>query len=488
MGQIATAVLSLLITPTLVNALGLKTYGLYLILQSMTSYLILATLGAGSATVTHIATARADGDQLRLRQVLRYSLLMHGPPVILAAAAAALAARPLLTGVYQVPPELLDTGLRVIAAAAVATVFFSLTQAASSALLGLQRFDAAAIVSVLQSGLPPILSLLLVRSGRGVTYMAAAFALVQASSAALSWGFLRRALRAEARAHGKIHENLTLRSFVAWSLSQWLGQMAWIVNYQFDRVFAAHHVSLAGMTLYAVPAGLLQRLNVIPATFGVVAQPMLAEVRGAADTTQFHRLYLRQFRLLLLISLPGLVLLFALMPQFLSLWLGGSFGDTGVWPARLLVLAQAAALLFILPGTAASIRNKPWYMPGVTWAQALISVIAWAFLVGPWDLVGLGLGSLLAQLLPALVFIPWIHRSVLGLRLADFLSEGVFVPACCAALMFAVVFPFHDRATSWPLMAGFAAGGLLIYAAATWVLLGSEDRALIRRYLKRSAP
>lgn len=486
LGQLATAAVSFLVTPTLVNTLGLETYGLYLILQSLTSYLILAALGAGGTTVTLSATARADGDVLRLRQVLRYSLFLHGAPVLAAAAAAAFAARPLLSGVYDIPPHLLETGTRVVAAAAVGTVFFSLAQCASSALLGLQRFDAAAVIGLLQSGLTPVLAVLLVRSGRGVVALAAAYALVQALSAALAWSVLRSVLDEEATATGGAHSRLGFKGFVKWSLSQWLGQMSWIVNYQFDRIFAAQQVSLAGMTLYAVPAGLLQRLNVIPATFGVVAQPMLAEVRSAGDAAQFHRLYLRQFRLLLWMSLPGLVLLFALMPQFLSLWLGGSFGNIGVWPARHLVLAQAAALLFVLPGTAAAIRGKPWYSTAVTWAQALISVTAWYFLVGPYDLVGLGFGSLLAQALPAVFFIPWIHRKVLGLTLSDFLAEGVFMPASCAALMFAVVFPFHDRATSWPLMAGFCVGGLLVYAAATWVLMGSDDRALVRRYLKRS--
>lgn len=488
LGQASTAIASFLATPFLIGHLGLEVYGLYVILQSATNYLTLAALGAGGATVSHVAAARADGDHARLLKVLRYSFLMHGPTVLVAGVVAATAARPLLSGLFQVPEHLLGSGVRVLAGAAVGAVFFSLTQAAVNALQGLQRFEASNTVTFVQSGLLPLVCVVLVRAGGGVESMALAYAVIQAAGAAWAWAWLWRVVSHDAKHDARHKEHLSLAGFASWSFSQWLGQLAWIVSFQLDRVFAAQHVSLAAMTLYAVPVGLLQRLNMIPATFNSVALPMLTELRAPAARSELQRLYLRQFRLLLWLGLPGLVLLFSFMPQFLSLWLGGQFGDASVWPARLQVIAQAFALFTALPGAAALALGAPWALPGLAWSQALLSVGAWSVLVPRWGLVGVGWGALLAQAVPTVFYLVLVHRRVLHLDVRRFVEQSVLAPAACAGAMLAVVFPFHASVSGWASLAAMSAGGLGVYALAAWVLLGSDDRALVRRYVDRQRP
>lgn len=482
LGQAATALASFLATPYLVRAFGLEGYGLYVILQSAVNYMMLATFGAGGSAFRHVAAASAEGDGPRLRGALRWSLLFHGPTVLLAAAAALALAEPMLRALFQVPPELMPAARRVLGGAAAGALFFSLTTWATTALQGLQRFGASNAITFVQTGLMPALAVALAWAGLGLDAIAWCYAAVQAAGAAAAWLWLSRLLP-ETAAGGSGRGRMPFSRFASWAFSQWLGQMAWIVSYQLDRVFAARHVSLAGMTLYAVPVGLLQRLNVIPATFTSVALPMLSELRTPGE--ELHRLYLRQYRLLLWLGLPGLVLLFSLMPQFLSLWLGGRFGDDSVWPARLQVVAQGFVLLTALPSVAVLSHGKPWMSPALNWAQALISLAAWAVLVPRLGLVGVGWGGLLGQALPALVFIPLVHRGVLGLGAARFAAEGLFAPAACAGLMLALVFPLHARATSWLALAAFAAAGLAAYGAAAWALLGTDDRALVRRYLAR---
>lgn len=483
LGQAAAAGASFLATPYLVRHFGLETYGLYVILQSAVNYLMLASFGAGGAAVRHIAAAQIEGDATRLRGALRWSLLFHGPTVLLAAAVALMSARPLLRGLFQVPPELMGAAVRVLWGAAAGAMFFSLTTWATTAMNGLQRFGASNTITFVQTGLMPVLAVVLARAGLGLDAVAWGYALVQALGAAVACVWLKNLIPNDA-ADKKTGASMPFSRFASWAFSQWLGQVAWIASYQLDRVFAARHVSLEGMTLYAVPVGLLQRLNVIPATFTSVALPMLSELRTPGE--DLHRLYLRQYRLLLWLGLPGLILLFSLMPQFLSLWLGGRFGDASVWPARLQVFAQGFVLLTALPSVAVLTHGKPWMSPALNWAQAFISLAAWAVFVPQWGLVGVGWGGLLGQALPALLFLPLVHGKVLRLNAARFLVEGLFAPAACAGVMLAVVFPFHDRATGWLSLAGFTAAGLAAYALTAWVLLGAEDRALVRRYLSRS--
>lgn len=480
LGQAATAVASFLATPYLIRRFGLEAYGLYVILQSAVNYIVLANFGAGASAFRHIAAAKAENDGPRVRATLRWSLFFHGPTVLVTAALAVSLARPLLQRLFQVPPELLALGVRVMWGAAVGAVFFSLTTGATTAMSGLQRFGPANAVTFFQMGLMPLAAVALAWAGFGLDAIAWCYAVIQALGTGAAWLWLR-AMLAETELGPENEGHMPFARFASWALSQWLGQLAWIVSYQLDRVFAAQHASLAGMTLYAVPVGLLQRLSVIPATFTSVALPMLSEMRETDE--KLRLLYLRQFRLLLWLGLPGLVLLFSLMPQFLSLWLGGRFGDAAVWPARLQVIAQVFSLLTAMPSITVMSHGKPWMPPALTWSQAVISLLAWALLVPSWGLLGVGWGALLGQALPAVVFLHLFHRHVIRLRIGRFISEALFAPALSAGTMLAVVFPFHDRASNWTSLALFAAAGVSAYALSSWALLGAEDRALVRRYV-----
>jgi O-antigen/teichoic acid export membrane protein len=253
------------------------------------------------------------------------------------------------------------------------------------------------------------------------------------------------------------------------------------VTFQLDRLFIARTSSLAALTLYAVPSGLLQRLQIFPAAVSTVLIPMMSEVSGGDGDETLRRMYVRSQRFLLWILLPALVLLFALMPQFLSLWLGGEFGGRSVWPARLLVVSQGFFFLNYSVNSVSASRDRPWYPSAVAWAQALISLGAWALLIGRYQLLGVALGSLLAQAIPTTVYLLVVHAKLLDLPAGRFISEALARPFLSAGLLLAAVMPFHQLASTWPRLLGMGAGGGALYYASAWRLLDRDDRELCRR-------
>ncbi|MBI4371682.1 MAG: oligosaccharide flippase family protein [Elusimicrobia bacterium] len=481
LGQAAGLAVGLVATPVLVSRLGLERYGLYVLLQAAASWLSLLTLGAGAAAVRWIAALKTAGDGRGMRRAARLTLLFHGPAVLAGSAALALAARPLLARVFRVPEPLLALGADVLALGAAGAFFFVLSLAAGALLQGLQRFDAQATVSFLQGAPTAAGAAVLAALGADLRAVALWYAAWNAIVAALSLAWAGVLLRRAAPDQGP--GRVPPGEFASWGLSQWVSSVAGLVCGQFDRVFAARHATLAGLTLYAVPVGLLQRLQVLPAMLSTVLAPMLVEFE-AGDREGLRRLYLRATRVLFGLVLPILVLLFCLIPQFLSIWLGGEFGDRSVWPARLLILAQAAGLLSNLPNTTAFARGRPWSIPVLTWSQAAASSLAWALLAPRWGLLGIAWGTLLAQSLPALVFAAWAQRRVLDLPPSRFLREGLFAPALASLLLLAAVFPLHAWAGTWTRLIGVSAAGLVFYAAAFWRLAPPLDRELALGYLR----
>ena len=482
LGQVGTAAASFFAIPFLLHRLGGQTYALYILMHAVAGYLALLSFGAGTATVKYVAQFNAAQDARGLRAVLRYSAAMHLFGALAAAVFLLVGVRFCAVRLFHVPEPLLPAAILVLRCAAGAAIFTGLFQFACAVLQGLQRFDWNSLLAFSQNGLMPVGAAAAVALGLGLSGVAGWYVALSVGGGLLALSLARSALPAWRRGDGG--EGLGLKAYGGYSLGLWLGALASMVSFQSDKIFLARGVSLAGLTLYAVPAGLLQRLAVLPAIIAAVLMPMLSEVQGPDASEALRRMYLKSVRFLLWAVLPAYALLFALMPQFLGLWLGGDFPALSVWPARLLVLSQAVYALNFIPNSVAAGRDRPWLLAGAAWAQALLSVLAWILLIPRYHLLGVALGSLIAQVLPTCVYLAVLHRRVLGLAPARYLDEGLRAPLVSAACLLAVVFPLHAWASGWGRLILLAAGGAAVYCASAWLSLTAEDRDLLRRFLR----
>ena len=246
-------------------------------------------------------------------------------------------------------------------------------------------------------------------------------------------------------------------------------------------MFVARSLALASLTLYSVPVNLLQRLQVVPASVSSALLPAISGARGEGALDDVRRMYCRSTRLLAAFLTPAYALLFALMPQFLSLWLGGRFGGEGVWPARVLVAANALGVLLYTSNPIAASHGRAWWISAAAWGQALTCLALWPVLIPRLGILGAALGTFIAQLLPLLFALGAVHRLVRlgwGRYLADALGPALI--AGCA--MMALVMPLHESAGRWSGMIGLSAAGGLLYAGIAWLCLPELDRDFLRRW------
>lgn len=476
LGQVGVFAVNFFATPYLVARLGVEAYGVYILLHAAVGYLLLGSLGAGSATVKYVSEFAPAHDAASLSAARRYSLGFHGLGVAALGLAASAAAPWLCGAFFQLPPSQVDAGVFIVRCAAGGALFNALAQRELSTLQGLQRFDAYNALVLFQSLLVPLGAVALLAAGHGLRSVGAWYAL----ASALSWLAAALAARAFLPGDGRGASKLSLERFSTYSLNLALGPLAWILTFQADKLFVARQLPLAELTRYGVPAGLLQRLQTVAALIGAVLFPMLGELTAKEDLA---RVYLKSVRALAWLLLPGLLLLFALMPQFLGLWLGPEFSGVSVWPARCLVLAQICLLSTQVPTLVAASRDAAHYLSLHAWAQALLSLTAWYFLIPRLGILGAGVGSLIAQALPAVVFLALAHRRFLGLSPGRFL-EGVLAPAVSGALLLLVVFPLHAQATSWARLLGLVGAGLCAFYGSTYFLLADDERRLLRGFLR----
>jgi len=477
--QFISVVVSFLLLPRIIHGFGVENYGLYLLMLTCSNWVMLFHMGAGIGVVRFVAEASAAEDVGAARAAAFYGArLQLGWSA--AAAVAVLAGAPTLAArVFSLPAALLDHGVWMIRAAALGGFFSAVGAWATAVLQGRQHFRRMGALSLAQAVLPMLGVWAALQLGHGLFAATAWFVGIQlALAGAMALGVWRLL-----RGGGRARSGPSWKEFRNYSVPFWYIPLAQFLSGQGDRVFVAGLRSLSEFTLYAVPMGLLQRLQMLPSSVSSALLPVLGEL-PQEHGDELRRLYLRLTRVLFALLAPAYALFFALMPQFLSLWLGGHFGDTSVWPARLMTVGQSFGVVAFVPTVVTAGRRDGRWPAAAAWTQAAVCCVLWWALIPRWGLIGAAGGTVAAQAVATAIIVWYVHRRILHLSAGRFVVEVLGPAAIGSACLFAAVWPLRTRVTGWPSFVALCALGSAVYTVMAWRLLPVEDR----EYLKRHAP
>ncbi|MFI5346114.1 MAG: lipopolysaccharide biosynthesis protein [Elusimicrobiota bacterium] len=481
-GQAGTIVVNFFSLPYLLRGFGAEAYGVYLLMYTVANYMSLFQFGAGLAAVKYIAEARAAGEDGAIHDALRHSFWIHFGGAAVSAGALWLAAGPLSRSFFDIPVYYREHAFWLLRAAALGGFFAAGAQWASSAFWGLQRLAWPSALSLLQSILMPLGLVAVLAMGRGLGAAATWYVVVQASS----FIFLSLALRSAMAEHRGANGHLGFRPFALYGFSFVPGVVANLVSTQIDKIYVAGKLSMSELTYYAVPSGVLQRLQSPSATISTALMPVLSEVGRVEGKDHTARVYIRSIRALFALIAPALGLLFVLMPQLLGLWLNPAFGHHAEVAARFLVLAQAFALAFHGPKALAGGLDGGHYNTVAMWTQALVSLALWPFLIPHWGIAGAAAGAFVAQALATLYFMDATHRHLIHMPWSRFAREvlGPLTPAT-GALIF-IAWLFRAFAWTWPGFIAVNAAAGLCYLGLLWRTLPHEDTRGVIKWLGKA--
>jgi O-antigen/teichoic acid export membrane protein len=480
--QGGTIVVNFFTIPYLLRGFGSEAYGVYLLMYTVANYLTFFQLGAGTAALKYIAEARAAGEDGALKDALRHSAVIHFGVTGLAAAGLWLAAGPLSRSVFDIPAYYREHAFWLLRAAALGGLFAAGAQWASSAFWGLQKLAWPSALGLLQSVMMPLGLVAVLAMGRGLGAAATWYVTVQA----LSFLFLSLALRAAMAEHQGAKGHLRFKTFVRYGLTFVPGIAANLVSTQIDKILVAGKLSMSEFTYYAVPSGVLARLQSPSATISTALMPVLSEVGRVEGKDHLARVYIRSARALFALTAPALGLLFVLMPQLLGLWLNPAFGHHAEAAARLLVAAQAFALAFHGPKALAGGLDGGHYNTVAMWSQAVISLVLWYFLIPHWGIIGAAAGALAAQAFSTVYFMNATHRHLIHLTWGRFLREVIWPLVPPTASLIFIAWLFRAWAWTWPGFIAVNAAAGLVYLGLLLRGLPAEDKSAVVRWLGKA--
>ena len=468
-GVVTSMAAGFVVAPFLVRHLGNTTYGLWILIGSLTGYFGLLDLGVRGSVGRYIAFHRAKHDQAGVN-----SILSTGLGILTAVGLLGL----LLTGgivlvffhLFEVPPDqaagtrlaLLIVGLN-LAAMLPLNVF-------DATLWAFQRFDALNVVDIVMVAMRTTLTFWMIGQGNGLVALAL-ITLGCTLGGALAKATISFRLNPELRlgpSHIKRWAAGSLYGYGIWHVLLSLARMALP---KLNPVIVGSRLGVAMVTPFAIATRLMEYATSILISSTGVLTPVATTLHAEESRDQQRKLFLLGGKYCLTLALFFCLLFLCLGRPFLILLMGPAFGSSSTLltilaVGEILPLSQWATTSMILG------MGRHRVLALMSLIEAMVGVGLAFMLLGPFGLAGVCVG----MVLPGFIF-RGTGPLIFGCRLAgvspwDYVKRALLPPFAAAIVpgMGLALLAHWKPPSSWPELvletaifgACYAVGALLI--------------------------
>ena len=475
-------VAAMLVVITLVGrTLELAEFGLYGLLISIATYLLIVQTSIEGATVRAIAQSPDPAGRAEIFSLALVLYVIAGAAGGLVIAGVGLA----VIGLVEIPEELRHQATAGVIALGALTAIGWPFKVFQDLLRGSQRFLHASVAEVVGHVCFLTASAVLVAVEAPLWTLIAAGASLPAlfGLGSLTVLIATRTLPAWRRAGVNIGAARRLLS-VSGYLS--LLGLADLVLYSIDRLILAAFTSTATVGLYegaARPHALVRQVH---GTLVITVLPVASSYIEAGDDFRIRELLLRGTRYVAAVVVPLAVTLMVLAGPILEVWLGERFRAAGLAMAILVSYWILNAVTGVANSMLVAAGELRWFAK-FAWITAALNLVLSIGLTAWLGLEGIMLGTALPYVLLFPVFVAKITRTF-GVTRTDLVLRSLGPAWAAGAVAAAVLVGIRLAAepSSAASVALTAAAGLLAgYGTYLVAFAGENERRLLRRLLGR---
>jgi O-antigen/teichoic acid export membrane protein len=391
-GVVISMIAGFVVAPFLVRRLGETTYGIWILLASLTGYFGLLDLGVRGSVGRYVAFHRAKNDQEGVNTILSTALAILSGVALLGM---------LFTGVVLVIFfYLFDVPANQVATTRIALVIVGLNLALmlpldifNGTLWGFQRFDILNAIDIVMVAIRTALTLWLIGQGYGLVSLAFITLFWTLGGAAAKAAMCFR-LNPELRLGPRHVKKWAVRCLYGYGIWNFLLSMARMALPKLNPVIIGSRLGLAMVTPFAITTRLMEYATSILIASAGVLTPVATAFHAEEKHDQQQRLFLLGGRYCLALALFFCTLFLCLGKSFLVLWMGPSFESSYLLLAILAIgevlpLSQMATTSLIL-GTG---RHKSLALMSLI--EDVVAIGLALALMGPLGLPGVCLGVVL---------------------------------------------------------------------------------------------
>ena len=401
-GFAVNAIVMLLLTPYVLSSLGVESYGIWIIINSVIGYYGMLDLGF-----------RAGVNQFLIRSIAADDY--REASVVFSSAFYALGVLALLIAIITVAsafviPELLDMSKVSVEAArncilivGLAASFQILLSPFASAIIAIQRFDILNAIAISTRVLFALLTVYLIKLDMQLVGLAIASAVTTVLGCVLQYLVASRRLP-ELKISRRLAKLRQLRDIGSFGLWNFLISMVAYAYLHLLPIIIAAYMPIAAVGHYALAAGIWHQLSRMFTPIGQVLYPVAAEMHVRDESQSLARLYEDGSRLLMMIVIPVTLIAAIWADDFFRLWVGEEFvaGSQFVSVATLLQILLVSTVIGYASNIAGQILIGAGFVRSFAIAQtvgALVAIIITVAFIGRFGLLAVVVGPVFGTIL-----------------------------------------------------------------------------------------
>lgn len=464
-------ILSLVLTRVLLRNLGASTYGLWIVLLAIVSYLALLDVGVSTAVVQRVAKLATSGDEQGMANVIRTASVFFSVSGVLAVLICVVLA-PFLSSIVNLGGTSTAVAGGTLVLLGLMIAFKFVAAVPTAVLFGVGRSDRQAQISLAGMFLTQVAQVVVVLAGAGLVALGIVTLIGTLLSYLMTSVLVSRMTGLQVTS-GSFKREI-LKDLLAFGGRNTVIAISGMVSYSLDALIIGIILPVAQVAPYDIALSTANLTRNLTTYGGDLLLPTYAHFEENKDPVRQARLFTRTVMATLAISLPILVALAAFGDPILHLWLG-------TVPAKTysIMIALGFVTALELPGHQCFVfltgigRNQMMMRMAVIGATInLAGSIAATFAFGP---IGPALGSLPAVLVIDFSILPVIVCRYLDLPVRRYVRDALLpvLPGTAAAGALALgilwLFPAHAGATVWRAgIRGVICAGVVV--AAAWVV------------------
>lgn len=332
-GQFVSVVISLVMTPFLIDGLGVEAYGVFALALTLTffgGYAALADLGVEGAAVRYVAEARSDRDVDAVNRTVSTAAAFFGAIALVLTPLLVLLSS-VLVDVFEVSDDLEHAATVTFALIAGQLVFDLPSRALFAVLEGSQRFTVFQGIEVTRALIQAALFTAILIWEPRVEYLAAAMVASSAVVLVLAWLFSHRAM-ADLHVRPSNVSRVVLRRLLVFGGGLLALRVMGTLYRQMDKVIIGTVLGVRLVTPYDVANKIHSGAGLVQSIASSALLPATAYARAQRDV--LRDMYLRGSSYAVAVTMPVVVAGFIFAEDLIRTWVGESLTDDATAATR----------------------------------------------------------------------------------------------------------------------------------------------------------
>lgn len=420
-GRLWNVVLGLLLTPYIVDKLGVELFGVWAIIMVITGFFGLLDCGAITSFIKFIAEFQANNEHTRINQLINTGIVFYLLLSLLIVTLYSMCINQIFV-FFNVPsihkadiPHALNWAIATYCLSNIFSPIFSIQA-------GFQRMDISNKVNIIISIPATLGTLFFLEQGYGLLGLVYNNMLITILSIGLNF-FIAYRIFPELRLRPSLATLQMGKKIWGYGYKLQIAHISSIVSQQIDKVILSHFLSIGMVTFYQLGSTIIDHLRSLVLLLFTPIMPAFAEMEATGNREALLRAYILGTKYLSMLILPLFAFFIVSAPQIMTVWMGNGYRNS----AFVVVVLGFGYLFAVLSG----LRSMAVQATGKTHIEMRAGILAMILniplsliLVLIFGFYGVAIGTSISLFFSAWYAL-WAFNRSIGLPVLSFLRETV---------------------------------------------------------------